>query len=115
MGDNGLIGAYVRRASAAGQLVVQPRMGMARPETMTAIPGLALAGAHCRNHVDLITMESAITSGLHAAEAIRSELGVGAPIVVDVPAPYPQWLLSLARNLLVPVAVVAKLIERIAG
>jgi uncharacterized protein with NAD-binding domain and iron-sulfur cluster len=88
---------------------------MARPETVSGIGNLVLAGAHCRNHVDLITMESAITSGLHAAEAIRAEMGIGTPIEVAVPEGYPQWLLSLARNVMAPGAAIAKLIERIIG
>ena len=88
---------------------------IARPGTLTGVGGLVLAGAWCRNHVDLVTMESAIASGLLAAEAVRADLGVGDPIVVDVPAPYPQWLLSLGRNLLLPVAAVASLVDRIVG
>ncbi|MBZ0301499.1 MAG: FAD-dependent oxidoreductase [Anaerolineae bacterium] len=80
-----------------------------RPEARTQIENLYLAGDYCRSHVDLVTMESAVTSGLLAAEALRADAGLPDPIAVLEPKGFPQWLLSLGSILLIPVAAVARL------
>jgi uncharacterized protein with NAD-binding domain and iron-sulfur cluster len=41
------------------------------PKRRIEIDNLALAGDYCRSHVDLVSMEGAVTTGLRAAEAIR--------------------------------------------
>ena len=40
------------------------------PHTMTYVPGLLLAGGHCRTSVNLYSMEAACESGLRAANVI---------------------------------------------
>jgi phytoene dehydrogenase-like protein len=87
----------------------------ARPRTETAIPGLTMAGAQCRNHVDLITMEAAVTSGLHAAEAVRARLRAGTPVKVEQPHAPPQLLLTAGRLLMVPAAAVVRVVDAIVG
>lgn len=46
------------------------------------VKDLYLAGDYCQNHIDLVSMEGAVSSGLVAAEAIRSggviAVGIGA-------------------------------------
>lgn len=43
------------------------------PKRRIEIDNLALAGDYCRSHVDLVSMEGAVTTGLRAAEAIRRQ------------------------------------------
>ena len=85
-----------------------------RPTARTGLSNLYLAGDYCQTHVDLVSMEGAVTSGLHAAEAVREDADPGgADVDVRVPSTYPQSLLVLGRILLAPVALLAwKLVER---
>jgi zeta-carotene desaturase len=80
-----------------------------RPKTRTRIRNLFLAGDFCKNFIDVVCLEGAVVSGLHAADCVRRECGLGAPIVIKRPRKYPYplfWPLKLA---LAPYAVGAKL------
>jgi uncharacterized protein with NAD-binding domain and iron-sulfur cluster len=66
-----------------------------RPETRTQMKNLYLAGDFCRTPIDLVSMEGAVSSALAAAEAIRSDLGIGTKIQNPLPSVYPRWLLVL--------------------
>jgi hypothetical protein len=79
-----------------------------RPEASTQIPNLFVAGDFARSHVDLVSMEGAVSTGLLAAEALRQSLGLGSPIEVLLPPIYPEWLLALGRLALLPAAAAAK-------
>jgi uncharacterized protein with NAD-binding domain and iron-sulfur cluster len=81
-----------------------------RPESRTEVPNLYLAGDYCRSHVDLISMEGAVTTGLLAAEALRQDAAFGAPIEVLRPAELPAWLIMQTRISLLPLAIFAKLV-----
>jgi uncharacterized protein with NAD-binding domain and iron-sulfur cluster len=80
-----------------------------RPTARTQIDNLYLAGDFCQTPIDLVSMEGAVCSGLAAAEALRADLGIGAPIAVLTPDTYPRWLFVLGRMLLLPAAAIAKL------
>ena len=81
-----------------------------RPGASTEIANLYLAGDYCRSHVDLVSMEGAITTGLLAAEAVRKTYGIGHPIENLVPKVYPQLLTVLLKLALLPLAALAKLV-----
>ena len=80
------LGRYVGVHSAAGRLVVQPRMGMADPEAMAA--GIAaVAGLDCPT-VATVTIDSYTRVGDHSAAAGALESGAafnGFPIVSHGP------------------------------
>jgi len=80
-----------------------------RPKARTEIANLYLAGDFCQSHIDLVSMEGAVTCGLEAAEALRSDLEVGNPIEILKPSEYARFLLLLAKLLLIPFAAIAKL------
>lgn len=80
-----------------------------RPVASTAIPNLYLAGDYCRSHIDLVSMEGAITTGLQAAEAVRKNCGMPKPVEILRPAVHPRWILALPKIGLIPVAALAKL------
>ncbi|MGW4807100.1 FAD/NAD(P)-binding protein [Kitasatospora sp. NPDC004272] len=80
------LGAFVQSAARAGELVVQPRMGMARPQDMAA--GVAAVAALAERTVATITLDSYTRVGDHAAaaEAIRSAQPLnGFPLVSHGP------------------------------
>src|SRR5258708_5665297 len=79
-----------------------------RPETRTQLNNLYLSGAFCRTPIDLVSMEGAVSSALAAAEAIRSDLGIGTKIQNPSPSVYPRWLLVLGRLALLPATALAK-------
>src|SRR5207237_9213866 len=85
------------------------------PANRIEIGNLALAGDYCRSHVDLVSMEGAVVTGLRAAEAIRRALVPGAaPITILEPTVtrFPFlffWALGL------PVAALAKLYAILTG
>jgi zeta-carotene desaturase len=80
-----------------------------RPEPRTKIKNLFLAGDFCKTFIDVVCLEGATVSGLQAAECVRREVGVGAPIRIERPKRYPYpyfWPMKLA---LAPYAAAAKL------
>lgn len=81
-----------------------------RPDARTSLANLYLAGDYCRSHVDLVSMEGAVTTGLHAAEAARRDLQLEQPVERRRPKTYPRLLLVLLRVALAPIALVARLL-----
>jgi len=79
-----------------------------RPEARTQMTNLYLAGDFCRTLIDLVSMEGAVSSALAAAEAIRSDLGIGKRIENPSPSVHPRWLLVFGRAALLPAVAVAK-------
>src|SRR5439155_23803482 len=51
-----------------------------RPDAKTQLKNLYLAGDFARSHIDLVSMEGAISTGLRAAEAIRRDLSLSPPV-----------------------------------
>jgi len=84
-----------------------------RPSAKTEIDNLYLAGDYCRSHIDLVSMEGAVSTGLLAAEAVRSDLMLAPSIEVLQPEVYPRWLLWIIWLLLLPVAAFFKIITLI--
>ena len=83
-----------------------------RPTARTGLSNLYLAGDYCQTHVDLVSMEGAVTSGLYAAKAVCEDLDRPGAADVDVrtPTTYPQSLLVLGRVALAPVALAARMV-----
>jgi hypothetical protein len=79
-----------------------------RPHARTQVKNLYLAGDYCQNPIDLVSMEGAVSSGLIAAEAIRSDCALKNQIDVLEPEVYPRWLTVLGRAALLPIAALAK-------
>ncbi len=84
-----------------------------RPATACGIPNLFLAGDYCRNPIDVVTIEGAVTSGLLAAEAVRARAGMGAPIEIIEPNMAPEWILAGLKLAGLPYAHLAKAISTI--
>lgn len=81
-----------------------------RPENRTALANLWLAGDYVRSHLDLALMEAALTTGMNAAEAIRSARGLAAtPVDIRRPREFKPGQAAVVRALLTPVALLAKL------
>jgi len=78
-----------------------------RPKATTEIGNLFIAGDFCQTPIDATCMEGAVTSGLFAAEAIRSKDSLGEPIRILTPNVYPRILFVLLKLLLFPVAIAA--------
>lgn len=55
------------------------------PAAIRQLANVALAGDFCQNDVGLTTVESAVTSGLHAVQAIVARRGLGDPPRVSTP------------------------------
>jgi uncharacterized protein with NAD-binding domain and iron-sulfur cluster len=85
-----------------------------RPAARTEVRNLYLAGDYCRSHVDIACMEGAISAGLLAAEAVRSDAGLVGAIDILQPAVFPQWLFALAKAVGLPIAALAKCVTQIA-
>lgn len=79
-----------------------------RPKTACGIPNLFIAGDYCQTKIDVVTIESAVISGMLAAEEIRKKSGRGEPIVVQYPEPCPQWQILAMLTLGAPWAYAAK-------
>jgi phytoene dehydrogenase-like protein len=86
-----------------------------RPSARTTIPNLYLAGDYCRSHIDLVSMEGAVSTGLLAAEAIRQDLGIDRAVDVLEPDTVPRWLLRVAYYLGLPIAAILRLVTLIQG
>lgn len=108
--DNDIRRAYLQPHSDAPLFRNDVGAWPFRPSAHTELDNLFLAGDCCRSHVDLVSMEGAITTGLHAAEAIRTRLGLAKRVTILLPALYPRWLLVLAKAALLPLVAVAKLV-----
>jgi uncharacterized protein with NAD-binding domain and iron-sulfur cluster len=79
-----------------------------RPETTCSIPNIFVAGDYCRTFIDVTTIESAVVSGLMAAEAVRQRAGHTVPVAIVKPDTYPQVLLTALRTFGMPSAYAAK-------
>ncbi|MFJ3901607.1 FAD/NAD(P)-binding protein [Streptomyces sp. NPDC090025] len=80
------LGTFVQEAAAAGELVVQPRMGMVSPEEMAA--GVAAVAALPERTVATLTIDSYTRVGDHAAATAALRTGRplnGFPIVSHGP------------------------------
>lgn len=82
-----------------------------RPTARTELDNLYLAGDYCQSHVDLVCMEGAVCTGLLAAEAVRSNLGIANPVEMLTPTLFPRWLSVTGRMALAPVALACKLVS----
>ena len=76
--------------------------------TYQEIPNLFFAGNSCRNIIDIATVEASVVTGLNAAEALRSKVGLGGPIEIIEPDAYPESAVIAMKLLLAPYAVGAK-------
>lgn len=82
-----------------------------RPLPKTKIKNLYLAGDFVKNAIDLACMEGAVSAALEASAQILRDHGKTESLpVVQVPPEWPRALLVLARILMVPVVVVARVI-----
>jgi uncharacterized protein with NAD-binding domain and iron-sulfur cluster len=79
-----------------------------RPTTSTSISNLFFAGAHCQQAIDVVTIETAVLSGLNAAEAVRLAAGLGAPVAIRYPAEWPRYYYWPALIAAAPFAALAK-------
>jgi uncharacterized protein with NAD-binding domain and iron-sulfur cluster len=80
-----------------------------RPEPhYPAVSNLFFAGDLCRNHIDMATVEAAVTSGLNAAAAIHVEEPLGKPIEIAHLDTYPQSAILAMKLLMAPSAYAAK-------
>lgn len=86
-----------------------------RPSATTKATNIFVAGDYCKSDIDLTCMEGAVSTGLLAAEAIRSRTGVGEPIKVLVPKVRPRWIILILKWLGLPLAGVLSLITRLRG
>jgi protoporphyrinogen oxidase len=79
-----------------------------RPETTCEIPNLLIAGDYCKTPIDVVTVESAVTSGLMAAEAVRGRANVGDPINILQVTAYPREMMAGLKYMGMPLAYAAK-------
>jgi len=80
-----------------------------RPYASTELKNLYLAGAYCRNHIDMTSMEGAVISGLKAAKQLGEDIGVDLKINIQKPKVYPRILFVLGKIILLPLVVFAKI------
>ena len=86
-----------------------------RPEAATNVPNLYLAGDYCRSHIDLVSMEGAITTGLLAAKAICERDAHPNPVEILVPPTYPDWVARIGKFALLPLVGFAYVAARLQG
>jgi NAD(P)-binding Rossmann-like domain len=72
------------------------------------LTNLSLAGDFCQNHIGMTTIESAVTTGLQAAQAIVDRRGVGKPVDIFEPASLPDSYFLWFRYAWAPYALAAK-------
>ena len=80
-----------------------------RPNTVTSVPNLFLAGTYVRNYADVATIEGAVTSGLMAAEEVRQRAGVMPPITIKKAGYHHESVFAALKVLWAPYAYGAKL------
>jgi hypothetical protein len=73
-----------------------------RPEPVTAIPNLRIAGDYVKNHIDLACMEGAVSSAQTAAASILDDHGVPHLPMPLQPRQFPRWLWRLGELALAP-------------
>lgn len=86
-----------------------------RPTASTKIPNLYLAGDYCRSHIDLVSMEGAITTGLLAAQAICEHDSHPNAVEIRVPPTYPDLLLRIGKIVILPLVLFAYVAARLQG
>jgi hypothetical protein len=74
----------------------------------TGIVNLSFAGNFCANRIGMMTVESAVASGLEAARAIVERRGIGAPVEITEPSAGVEALYVLLRYAWAPYALAAK-------
>ncbi len=89
-----------------------------RPTTTCQIPNLYIAGDFCQNIIAVVTLESAVVSGLLAAQALQSqaiadrkappEAPLCRPIDIIEPESYPEADMAVLKALWAPYAYAAK-------
>ena len=79
-----------------------------RPETTCEISNLFIAGDYCKTPIDVVTVESAVTSGLMAAEVVRRRANVGDPINILPAAAFPKEMMVALKYMGMPLAYAAK-------
>ena len=72
------------------------------------LANLSLAGDFCQNHIGMTTIESAVTTGLQAAQAIVERRGKGKPVDIFEPASLPDSYSLWLRYAWAPYALAAK-------
>ena len=80
-----------------------------RADTVTEVKNLFIAADHCRTPIDVVSLESATFAGLMAAEAIRTRVGLGAPVDIYEPERLPRSLFLAMKAMFAPYAAAAKL------
>ena len=80
-----------------------------RPQTVTPLPNLFLAGTYVKNYADVATIEGAVTSGLMAAEEVRKRAGVMPPIEIKTAGYHHESLFAMLKLAWAPYAYGAKL------
>lgn len=80
-----------------------------RPETAPPeVHNLFFAGDFCRNHIDMATVEAAVTSGLNAASALQARQTLGEPIVTRHPPVWSHAAVAALKLALAPSAYATK-------
>ena len=80
-----------------------------RPDpVMPGLDNVVFAGDFCRNHVDMATVEAAVTSGINAAAALQQRAPLGEPVVLKQSPKVPDVAIGLLKLALMPAAYVAK-------
>lgn len=80
-----------------------------RPETHDPqVENLFFAGDYCRNHIDMATVEAAVTSGINAAAALQAKHPLGERIAVLEPPVLPHASLAALKLMLAPSAYASK-------
>lgn len=113
-GDERIVGCTYLETNVDHQLFLnQVGSRKVAPEThYSAISNLYFAGDYCQNDVVIATVESAVVSGLQAAQQITAQDlfdGSCKPVEIKHLESYPQGLIRSWKLLLAPYVVLAKL------
>ena len=82
---------------------------MWRPEARSAaLSNLSFAGNFCANRIGMMTVESAVASGLEAARVVVERRGLGAPVEIIEPVADRDLLAVWLRWVYGPSAYAAK-------